>query len=323
MAILSGTRVEWILVDLGILCAGGATTTIYPSSTPEDCAYILADSETVIAVVEDDGQVAKLTGRRAELPALKQVVVINGTASADGWVITLADLEKRGGELAAKDPQAYERTVHAVQPRRAGHAHLHVGHDRQAEGRRAHPGLLGLRGRGHREHGHPRGRATCSTCGCRWRTRSARCSRRCSCAWASPPPSTAASTRSSRTWRSSSRPSSARCRASSRRCTPRWSRARSRAAGSSSRSSTGRWAWARRCRASSARASRPARGWRCRTASPTSWSSPSSGRASAAACASSSPARRRWRASSPSSSTPPGCSSSRATASPSRARARS
>src|SRR5204863_4150237 len=35
-AILSSTRVEWMLADLAILCAGGATTTIYPSSLAED-----------------------------------------------------------------------------------------------------------------------------------------------------------------------------------------------------------------------------------------------------------------------------------------------
>src|SRR6187200_963072 len=36
VGILSNTRVEWLLCDLGILSAGGATTTVYPSSTPED-----------------------------------------------------------------------------------------------------------------------------------------------------------------------------------------------------------------------------------------------------------------------------------------------
>jgi len=43
--------IEWILADVGILCAGGATTTIYPSNSGEDCAYILQDSGTVIAFV--------------------------------------------------------------------------------------------------------------------------------------------------------------------------------------------------------------------------------------------------------------------------------
>src|SRR5512134_3953490 len=35
-AILSSTRMEWVLADYGILCAGGATTTIYPSSMPDE-----------------------------------------------------------------------------------------------------------------------------------------------------------------------------------------------------------------------------------------------------------------------------------------------
>src|SRR6478672_13025047 len=36
VGILCNTRVEWLIADLGILAAGGATTTVYPSSTPED-----------------------------------------------------------------------------------------------------------------------------------------------------------------------------------------------------------------------------------------------------------------------------------------------
>src|SRR5262245_40227148 len=63
-AILSSTRLEWILIDLGILCAGGATTTVYPSSTADESAYILADSKTMFAFAENDAQVQKLAGRR-------------------------------------------------------------------------------------------------------------------------------------------------------------------------------------------------------------------------------------------------------------------
>ena len=38
VAIVSSTRIEWILADLAIACAAAATTTIYPSSQPEDVA---------------------------------------------------------------------------------------------------------------------------------------------------------------------------------------------------------------------------------------------------------------------------------------------
>src|SRR5204863_4399589 len=88
-AILAGTRVDWILADLAILCAGGATTTIYPSSTADECAFILADSGTVVCFAETDAQVRKLVAKRADLPALRLVVVMEGKAGEGGWVITL------------------------------------------------------------------------------------------------------------------------------------------------------------------------------------------------------------------------------------------
>jgi long-chain acyl-CoA synthetase len=115
VSILSNTRYEWILVDCGIMCAGGATTTIYPSSTDDDCAYIIADSATVICVAENDGQVQKLQARRKDMPKLHHVVVIDGKASADGWVLTLADLEAKGRDADQKDPTAYEKIARSVQ----------------------------------------------------------------------------------------------------------------------------------------------------------------------------------------------------------------
>src|SRR4029077_14315060 len=48
VGIASGTRYEWILADLAVMCAGAATTTVYPSTNAEDTAYILADSESRI-----------------------------------------------------------------------------------------------------------------------------------------------------------------------------------------------------------------------------------------------------------------------------------
>src|SRR5215217_180252 len=70
VGILSNTRVDWLLCDLGILSAGGATTTVYPSSTAEETAYILADSETRYVFAEDAGQLAKLVKHRGEVPKL-------------------------------------------------------------------------------------------------------------------------------------------------------------------------------------------------------------------------------------------------------------
>lgn len=115
-AILASTRIEWVLADYGILCAGGATSTIYPSSTPEECAFILSDSGAVVAFAEDETQVAMLASRRGELPALRHVVTFDGRATPDGWVLTLADLEERGRAWDRSRPGAFEETAAEVRP---------------------------------------------------------------------------------------------------------------------------------------------------------------------------------------------------------------
>jgi long-chain acyl-CoA synthetase len=113
-AILSATRIEWILADFGILCAGACTSAIYPSSTAEECAYILADSGAVVAFVDTDEQVLKLASRRGELPSLRKVVVFEGHSTPDGWVTTFADLEEQGRALDRSHPGSFEETAAAV-----------------------------------------------------------------------------------------------------------------------------------------------------------------------------------------------------------------
>src|SRR5918994_4829186 len=54
VGIASGTRYEWILADLANMCAGVATTTVYPSTNTDDVGYILADSECRVVFAEDD-----------------------------------------------------------------------------------------------------------------------------------------------------------------------------------------------------------------------------------------------------------------------------
>ena len=111
-AIVSNTRLDWLLADLGILCAGGATTTIYPSSTSDESTHILKDSGTVFVFAEDESQVSKLFERRADTPSVKKVIVFDGKAGHDGWVITLEELQRLGREHDAKDPSAYEKHAH-------------------------------------------------------------------------------------------------------------------------------------------------------------------------------------------------------------------
>ncbi len=115
VGIASATRYEWIVADLSIMCAGAATTTVYPSTIDDDVAYILADSECRVVFAEDDEQIAKLTKHRSELPHLAKVVTVDGATDGD-WVIDLAELERLGQELLAEQPDVVEKRVAETKP---------------------------------------------------------------------------------------------------------------------------------------------------------------------------------------------------------------
>ena len=115
VAILSGTRIEWVLADFGVLCAGGATSTIYPSSTADECAFILADSAAAFCFAENEEQVGKLLARRADLPALQKIVVFDGSASPDGFVLPFSALEALGQAHDQARPGQFEEVCAAVE----------------------------------------------------------------------------------------------------------------------------------------------------------------------------------------------------------------
>ncbi|MFI9564190.1 AMP-dependent synthetase/ligase [Streptomyces rishiriensis] len=115
VALAASTRIEWILADLGIMCAGAATTTVYPQTNAEESAFILSDSESRVLIAEDAAQLAKAVQKRAELPALTHVVVIDpaGVETAD-WILTLDELEKRGAARLEKEPGLIKDRVAAI-----------------------------------------------------------------------------------------------------------------------------------------------------------------------------------------------------------------
>ena len=115
VALASSTRYEWVLVDFAVMCAGAATTTVYPTTNAGDVAYIVANSGSRVVVAENQSQLDKLRDHRAELPDVRQVVIIDGNGDGD-WVITLGELEQLGKQLLADSPDAVKERVRTVGP---------------------------------------------------------------------------------------------------------------------------------------------------------------------------------------------------------------
>jgi long-chain acyl-CoA synthetase len=115
VAIISTTRIEWIYADLAITCAGGATTTVYPSTGAEDITFILSDSESVIAFAETDEHLEILRDRRASLPNLRAVITFDAKGD-DDWVLSLDHLSLLGAEYLARHPGSVAEATNAIQP---------------------------------------------------------------------------------------------------------------------------------------------------------------------------------------------------------------
>jgi long-chain acyl-CoA synthetase len=113
VAIASSTRYEWVLADLAVMCAGGATTTIYPTTIAPDVSYIVSNSGSLVVFAEDDAQIAKLTQSRIDLPEVARVVTFDGTSDGD-WVISVAELEDLGAQLLATAPAAVDERIDAL-----------------------------------------------------------------------------------------------------------------------------------------------------------------------------------------------------------------
>ena len=60
VAVLSRTRLEWILLDWAIMSIGAVVVGLYPTNSAAECEYILDHSDAVLAFVENDEQETKL-----------------------------------------------------------------------------------------------------------------------------------------------------------------------------------------------------------------------------------------------------------------------
>ncbi|HEV7734949.1 MAG TPA: AMP-binding protein, partial [Candidatus Binatia bacterium] len=74
IALLSGTRAEWMEVDFAILSTGALTIPIYPSVLAAECGYILNNAGATMAFVENAAQRAKVVSARDDGVALDGVV---------------------------------------------------------------------------------------------------------------------------------------------------------------------------------------------------------------------------------------------------------
>jgi len=110
VSILANTRPEWTYCDFAALSIGATVVPIYQTNSPEECQYVLENSDAKVVVVEDDEQLEKIRAVRDRLPLLEHVVRMTGSSED---AISLDQLAERG---AGRDAAEWERLWQAVAP---------------------------------------------------------------------------------------------------------------------------------------------------------------------------------------------------------------
>ncbi|WP_320671824.1 AMP-dependent synthetase/ligase [Patulibacter defluvii] len=100
VAVLGSTRPLWSVAHLGLTATGAVHVSVYPTNAPEECAWVVGNSQSRGIVCEDAEQVAKIQQVRDQLPALEWIVILDG--EADG-AIGLDEVRARGRARGAAE----------------------------------------------------------------------------------------------------------------------------------------------------------------------------------------------------------------------------
>ncbi len=111
VSILCTTRVEWAWCSFAISAAGAVAVPIYPTNSPEECAWVAGNSESVAIVCEDASQVAKIKAVRDRLPNLRHIISIDA-----GGEVPLSELRVRGRAHPQAELDARLRRVTKTDP---------------------------------------------------------------------------------------------------------------------------------------------------------------------------------------------------------------
>jgi long-chain acyl-CoA synthetase len=127
LCILANTRPEWSYADMGATSAGAVVVPIYQTNSPEECLWVISDSEASTIVCENEEQLEKVAAIRDQIPAIRTIVVIDppDAGSIAGGpsdavralgAISLQEVRERGRGRSAEELQARRAAVKPEDP---------------------------------------------------------------------------------------------------------------------------------------------------------------------------------------------------------------
>lgn len=117
VAIQGGNRPEHVIADLAAIHAGGTGVTLYGTLAPPQISHIANDCRAKVAILEDESYLSRWYSVLADMPHLRQIVVMNGNGGKDlDRVIAWQELIARGKAALAAKPQLVDERVINIRP---------------------------------------------------------------------------------------------------------------------------------------------------------------------------------------------------------------
>jgi long-chain acyl-CoA synthetase len=127
LCILGNTRPEWSYADMAATSAGAVVVPIYQTNSPEECLWVISDSDASAIVCEDAEQLEKIAAIRDQVPGLRTIVVIDppgGDGIASGasaavqalGAIPLDEVRERGRSHRPEELDARRAAVRPEDP---------------------------------------------------------------------------------------------------------------------------------------------------------------------------------------------------------------
>ncbi|MEN8234380.1 MAG: long-chain fatty acid--CoA ligase [Actinomycetota bacterium] len=114
VAILGTNTPEWVVFDVAAMAVGATPAGIYPTSSPDEVAYIVNHSKSPIALVQDETQLAKILEKRSEMTGLDHIILMPGAASSAEGVLSWDEFLARGEGVEVAE---VDRRLAALGPR--------------------------------------------------------------------------------------------------------------------------------------------------------------------------------------------------------------
>jgi len=119
VSILGDNCTEWVIIDMGVQCAGGVSAGIYSTNAWPEVEYVIENSDSKFLFLENEEQLDKWINFQDKTPLLKKVIVwdLEGLRNFDDpMVMTYQDFLEVGRKFAEKNPDLIDKRMDDLKP---------------------------------------------------------------------------------------------------------------------------------------------------------------------------------------------------------------